>query len=154
MANSITLQFARGGEAEARLIEWFGHGRWSHVDAVLPDGRLLGARLAGGVAIRPANYLPLGTETLRVQRPCSDAQEGHFYVAAEKQVGKPYDFSAIAGFAAGRDWRLPDHWICSELAAAMLEEARMLPKLCAPDNKLTPDDLALVLSAVYPRSFA
>lgn len=34
------------------------------------------------------------------------------------QIGKPYDWSAIVGFLAWRDWNEPDSWYCSELAAA------------------------------------
>ena len=44
-----------------------------------------------------------------------------------RQVGKPYDWTAIAGFVLWRDWQDEDRWYCSELAASWMREggARM-----------------------------
>ena len=71
-----------------------------------------------------------------------------FYAFLKTQIGKPYDHSAILGFALDRDWRQSDSWFCSELVAAALEKAGYFSFcLAAPANKITPADLLLALSA-------
>lgn len=152
----ITLQFARGQGIGGKLIEWFDHGRYAHVDIVMEDGTLLGARndsmeslgvqIPAGVRIRPRSYLD-GIEKLQVWIPAPRPVSEKFYQFALAQVGKEYDSTAIAGFVAGRDWSQADAWFCSELVAAALMESGYIHKLAAPANKIAPDDLLLVVSA-------
>jgi hypothetical protein len=150
---AITLQFVGNDSLGSRLIEWYDHGQFSHVDTVLPDGSLLGARndvlgsIPAGVQIRPAGYV-VGDRMKRVAIPCSDIREQNYYDFVESQIGKPYDQLAIAAFCAGRDWRDESAWFCSELVAAGLEEALVVFPLTAPVNKIAPDDLLLLISAM------
>jgi len=150
----IKLQFVRGGGFSSSLIAWFSAGAFSHVDCVLPDGRLLGARSDAcggqppGVRIRPAGYEAWKQRVVMSMAPKDSASEMKFYSFLNDQLGKPYDRIAIIGFATGRDWRDPQEWFCSELAAAALETAGLLPALYTPANKVTPAALALVISAV------
>jgi hypothetical protein len=150
---AIVMQFAGSDSLTSRLIQWYDHGEFAHVDTVLPDGALLGARndvmdgYPAGVQIRGADYQQ-GYTLKRVTLPCTDAQEKAYYDFVMAQVGKQYDSTAIAAFAVGRDWRAPDSWFCSELNAAGLEESGVVPPLSAPVNKVAPDDLLLVLSAL------
>ena len=153
--SAIVLQFVEGSGFGAALIKYYDHGLYSHVDSVLPDGTLLGARddvigsIPSGVQIRPANYV--GSETvLRVTIPCTDAQEAAYYAFVRAQLGKPYDETSIAAFALGRDWRADDSWFCSELCAAGIEASGLVSPLSAPANKIAPDDLLLVISALVP----
>jgi hypothetical protein len=144
----ITLQFVTGGDLSSIAIEWFEHGEYSHVDCVMPDGMLCGARMVGGVAIRPADYLGSAT-TKRIAIPTTAGQEADYYAFLLAQVGKPYDMSDIFGFVSGRDWRQDDKWICSELQGAACETAKIFPwPLSTPTNKLTPSDLELALSVI------
>ena len=53
---AITLRFVTCSDPGSWAIRTFQRGWCSHVDSVMDDGRLLGARLDGGVAIRPPNY--------------------------------------------------------------------------------------------------
>lgn len=142
----ITLQFVACGDPASEAIKLFSRGWPSHVDAVLSDGSLLGARLDGGVAIRRPNYEPFD----RVQRIVLDtapALEGRFTDFLRQQLGKPYDKLAIAAFAVQRDWRQPDAWFCSELQAAALEACGFFPQpLANPANEITPRDLLLLVS--------
>ncbi len=143
----IRYQCVLGFGPVSNTIAWFSGGDFAHVDAVLSDGRLLGARLDNGVQIREPNYQKWAKKvvfTLPVT-PEKDAAWLSFLMA---QIGKPYDKTAIWGFAAGRDWREPDSWFCSELAAAALEQAGACPVLYTPANKITPSGFATVLSAV------
>lgn len=75
-------------------------------------------------------------------------KEAAFTAFLKEQLGKPYDHTAIWGFAAGRDWRQDDSWFCSELQTAALEIAGILPVVCTPTNKVTPATLAALFSAI------
>jgi hypothetical protein len=154
---SVQLQFVRGADLGAKLIEWFSHnGDWSHVDVVWPDGRLFGARsdqVGGarpGVQFRDPSYI--GTNrTQRVSIPLMAAEEKKFYDWLLAQEGKPYDIEGILSFVSGRDWQEPDSWFCSEMACAALVECSYFPHpLAAPSNKITPPDLLLLISVQTP----
>jgi hypothetical protein len=45
----IRLQFSTQASLVSRAIAFETHGWCSHVDTVMPDGRLLGAHMSGGV---------------------------------------------------------------------------------------------------------
>lgn len=151
---AITLQFVGGDDMLSRTIEWFSAGQLSHVDAVLPRGRLLGARLLGphgrGVQIRPPGYEPFARRIV-VTVPASAQQAATFHAWLRQQIGKPYDWRAIAGFFIARDWREEDSWFCSELIARGLEIAGVFRwPLYLPVSKITPVTLAVTLSAAVP----
>lgn len=152
----IVLQFSAQADLGSWAIREFERGvdggQWSHVDAELPDGSLLGARsdvvagIPAGVRIRPAGYAGWLAKR-RVVLSAADEIAAAFYEFNRDQIGKPYDDLAIAAFVAGRDWRSPDAWFCSELQGRALEVSRYLPHpLATPWNRLTPDGLFLVLS--------
>ena len=148
----IVMQFAGSSSLTSRLIQWFGHGNYAHVDTVMPDGMLVGARndvMAGypaGVQIRGSDYQK-GYTLKRVEIPCTDEQEKAYYDFVLNQVGKPYDSRAIAAFAAGADWTTKGAWFCSELCTAALQACGWLRELSEPASKIDPDSLLLVLSA-------
>ena len=154
----IYLQFVAGTDIGAHLIEWFGHSvPYSHVDTVLPDGRLLGARsdevggAPAGVQIRDPGYVGSNL-VLRIDVASSDEQAKIYYDFVRSQIGKPYDGEAILAFVAGRNWQDPEAWFCSELVAAGLEYSSIVLPLAAPTAKITPADLILILSAIVPVS--
>lgn len=153
---AIVLQFVGDNHSfGSLLIEWFDHGQFSHVDSVLPDGSLLGARsdvilgVPAGVQIRPASYVG-GEVTKLVSIPCPDPVADAYYAFIHSQIGKPYDKTAIAAFVFGRNWMESDSWFCSELCAAALVAAGFVHTLAAPCNKIAPDDLLLIVSAFVP----
>ena len=123
------------------------------MDAVLPSGYLLGARndrVGGkprGVQIRPPNYRTFA-EKVRFKVPATKAQEGAFYDFLYKQLGKPYDRSAIWGFVSGRNWRQEDAWFCSELITRAGEIAGILPWLYIASNKVNPGACCIAYSAI------
>jgi len=99
---TVTLQFVTCNDPGSWAIRTFQRGWCSHVDSVMDDGRLLGARLDGGVAIRPANYEKFS----RVERVVIGVPyyKEHAYLDFLKaQLGKPYDKLAIVAFAVNRD---------------------------------------------------
>lgn len=136
----------------SKAIARFSAGNLSHVDAEIED-ELLGARsdhVGGkppGVQLRPADYARAEL-IVRMELRSTPEQEGAFKRFLFEQLGKPYDHTAIWGFAAGRDWRSADSWFCSELQAAALEKACVFPtKLYLGANKVTPVSLALAVTA-------
>lgn len=150
----IQLQFLGGDSLSSRAIGWFSAGHLSHVDAVLPDGRLLGARsdkvgdTPPGVRIRPGTYAASCKRKAVFNLTASTTQTQAFYDFLQRQVGKEYDYEAILGFVFARDWRETDSWICSELIAAALEKSGVCPALYLAANKIAPVPLALTMSAL------
>jgi len=154
---SIALSFVRADGLSSAAIAYFGGGRWSHCDALLKDGRYLGARddaiqlpdgswISSGVRVRPPDYTPwVDQEVWRL--PCTLAQQLAFEDFLHAQVGKPYDSRAILGFVAGQDWRNPGAWFCAELLAAGLEKALGIT-FNLGTNKITPNALYLAVGAM------
>src|SRR5271155_1449933 len=109
----IKAQFVMGPGISSKLISWFSAGPFSHVDAVLPSGSLLGARsdqiggAPAGVQVRYPDY-DKWTKRVRMELETTRDETQKFYAFLNDQLGKPYDKTAILGFAAGRDWRDPN----------------------------------------------
>jgi uncharacterized protein YycO len=151
----IKIQFVCESAIASQTIAWFSQGHLSHVDAVLDNGDLVGARsdsVGGqlpGVRVRPPNYLEFSHRVVMAV-PAKATENVAFYSFLRSQLGKPYDKKAILGFLLNRDWREPDSWICSELMSAAMEAADILPKggLYLAANKITPVACALIASAV------
>lgn len=132
----ITLQFSTKTSLSSRLIRWATWSAFSHVDLVLPDGRLLGATARRGVSIR--NPEPVA----RLVRFTIDAPSAVIDVAST-QLGRPYDWSGILGWGLRRDWQEDDSWFCSELIAWAFDAAGC-PLLRARNSwRITPRDLLL-----------
>lgn len=148
----IQLQFVQGGGLSSQAIAWFSSGHFSHVDIVLPDSHLLGARSDAadgvkGVAIRRPDY-ELWRRKVIFTIPCTNGQASAAYEFARAQVGKPYDHTAILGFVFDRSWMDSDAWYCSELATRFVQKSGVLGDLYLAANKITPVAAALVMSAL------
>ena len=148
----ITLQFVRAPGLGSSLISAYERGWPSHVDAVLPDGRLLGARsdvLAGvpaGVQIRPADYEQV-SETRRIILTADAQTQLKFWAFLQSKIGAPYDTQAIFAFPFNQDWGSPDSFICSGLQAAALAASGWFPRpLPLPHDMVTPWELLLCLT--------
>lgn len=145
----ITLRFVTCNDPISAGIRAAEYGFWaSHVEAVMPDGTLLGAHYDGGVEARAANY-DLGeySKDLHVALPADDAMTDAFHVFLKSQIGKPYDVEAIMAFVMRRDWQAPDSWFCSELQAAALVHCGWFASPLATEfNHITPRDLLLIVS--------
>lgn len=156
---AVEIQFVRPADPISSAIAWMGSSPFSHVDAVIPHdcdwaqpGWLLGARNdhvggGSGVRVRPPGYHKWA-ERVRFYVPATPAQEGAFYSFLRKQLGKPYDRTAIWGFVSGRNWRDDDAWFCSELITRAGEMAGILPWLYIAANKVSPGSCCIAYSAI------
>lgn len=161
----IRLQFVLGADFSSRLIAWYGngYGGYSHVDAVLPDGSLAGARddvidpitpgwtggaIPSGFHIRPPFYEKWKARDV-ISLPSTTAQEAAWEAWLRQQVGAPYDTGAIWGFALGRQDHDAGHWICSAAQTQALEQASLLPHIVSPPtSQITPNSLRLMVLAI------
>lgn len=148
----LTAQFVGTRGFVSRMVEWKGAGRYSHVDLVMPNENLLGARSdrtggkPSGVQVRPPNYEAFDPVT-RIDINVFKNQEDRFWSFAMAQVGKPYDRLSILGFMINRDWMQTDSWICSELAMAAYASAGIFNHpLAVPNNKIDPSTAFAILS--------
>ena len=152
---TITLQFVGNDNFIDDVIELKGGGKYDHVDIVLEDGTLLGARnehLLGvppGVQIRPAAY-DKWANVAHIVIPLSDEQYAQFMAFARAQIGLPYDMTAILGFVVNRNWQRSGSWFCSELVMAAANAVTGLFKfpVATPVNKIDPVTAFTVLSTV------
>lgn len=146
----ITLRFVTDGTPVSAGIRAFEYGFWaSHVEALMPDGTLLGAHYDGGVMARPHDY-DAGRFTREEYREiaASPDETARFHDFLRAQIGKPYDVTAIAAFVLGRDWREQDSWFCSELIGAALAECGYFAhELATSFNHITPRDVLLIVSS-------
>lgn len=152
--SAIRLQYSTESGIGSALIRWWTDSRWSHVDAVLPDGSLLGARpdypVGGqtGVQIRPANYAAFtGRLVVQVETPRADA----FYNVLRRQIGKPYDTAGVLDFVFDQDGNVltPHGFFCDALMIAPAEWVRVFPhRLAVPFRKIAPGASLLAFSAL------
>jgi len=161
--SGLRLQFVCGQELSSRLIAWYGngYGGFSHVDAVMPDGSLLGARddaiyvegrdgdwsrIAPGVRLRPPEYETWARKAV-IQIPCSPANANRWEEFLRGQIGQPYDSGSIWGFVLGIRSHQTGHWICSALQSAALQDIGLMGRTTVPTNQITPDALYLLATA-------
>lgn len=145
----LTIRFVTCRDAVSAGIRAFEYGFWaSHVEALMPDGTLLGAHYDGGVAARPHDYdKGQFIREMYVSIPVDDAIAARFDAFLRAQLGKPYDVEAIAGIVAQRNWQESGAWICSELIAAALSDCGYFPAHLATEfNHVTPRDVLLIIS--------
>lgn len=111
---------------------------FSHVDAVLPDGRLLGATFKKGVHVHHTKYSSIKRFKINFD---NDIQVEAFYEFLRQQIGKKYDVLSLFGFILrNRKWHEEEKWFCSELIAAAAEYAGV-QLVRYQTNRVTPMDI-------------
>lgn len=139
----MIIQFSAQRLIGSAAIRYFTWSPYSHVDFVLPNGMLLGARAARGVALySPAEWQASRVATYSVAT--NIRQQEAILRAARSQIGKPYDWGGVLGIALrSRRWQADDSWFCSELVTWAFEQAGV-PLLRTTDAwRITPRDLLL-----------
>jgi hypothetical protein len=151
----IELQFVLGSGLSSQLIAWWGsgYGGYSHVDSVLKDGSLIGARSDNpgghgrGVRRRPPNY-EKWKRVYRIALPCTDQQYNDWETYLISQVGDAYDEADIVGLLIGRKLSATGHWICSRLAYKALQVANKLYPSVFDSTQITPNTLLACCGSV------
>ena len=134
----VVLQFSSEPKLHSALIRWFTNSKFSHVDFVMPDGKLMGARFRGGVQIRPKDYTTFtNIERYAVYTDKADA----IYAYAQSKIGTPYDFEALFAFAFNKNWENDNKLFCSNFTAISFKEGGLLSLNPDADVKrITPND--------------
>lgn len=152
---SIRLQFVLGAGISSRLIAWYGqgYGGYSHVDAVLPSGELLGARSdqvggkPAGVQIRPQNYERWVNRRV-LTLPCDPVTAYRWEKRLHSQIGCGYDSADILGFILGKPMWQPGNWICSAYQLDTMRTVNVLPVTELTPQQCPPNMLKAMFEAV------
>jgi uncharacterized protein YycO len=155
----MKLQFVATNTLPSEIITFYedpNRKTFSHVDFLMADGNLLGARaskigkIPAGVQIRPPNY-ELFIKRFIVDIPATEQVNDQFLSFMVSKIGSPYDHKAIFGFALPGYWHEKGAFICSALISAALKDCKIF---CSPlfkdDWEIDPDQLLLILSAMFP----
>lgn len=126
-------------------IRYWTDSGYSHVDLALPDGTFLGARLNGGVRIRPANYV-IPSKQLYLGKEFSPEVEQKMLDYAKSKIGIPYDWRNIMAFGFDQDYHSSKHgYICSVFVFDVLNTFGYPPIRVDYSNQCTPADLTFSL---------
>ncbi|MDP3425508.1 MAG: hypothetical protein Q8S32_17340 [Burkholderiaceae bacterium] len=119
--STISLLFCNSPDFVSRAIRVFTWSRWSHVAMI--DGYCAIEALPGeGVIVTETQEVLMRSREFElVELPCRNPAAVR--AAASSQVGRPYDWTAIAGLALRRNWQEDDAWFCTELIAWAFEQA-------------------------------
>ena len=117
---TLRLVFTAGTGVAGAVIRLGTWSRAAHVGGWLDDGRILDATPSAGVS---AHFGISGRVVGIFEVNCPSDVSRAAVAFATEQLGQPYDWTAIAGFFARRDWRAPGRWFCMELWLAAFEAA-------------------------------
>lgn len=95
-----------------KLIRFWTRGKFSHAGIVLND------RLGVEATIRGVKVVKLPKEHVTLMRAAEPLTQSEIRIMRAfliKELGKPYDFWAIAGFIFFKRWQHPHKWQCFEL---------------------------------------
>lgn len=111
--------FVTSDRVSSRLIRAADGGPASHCGVLLPSGGVLDSTFThGGVRVRSLLDF-LADHRLVADIPLALPDPDAALAWGLAQVGKPYDWTALAGMALWRDWQQDDAWYCSENLAGL-----------------------------------
>lgn len=137
----ITLLYSRRHHPGSYLIRGVTWGEWSHVEILLPGGRLLGAAFSEGVNDNHTidDRLQIASAAAKVTYP---GDLGRAMAWASPLIGvTPYDNLGVVGLGFHRDWESEDAYWCSEWAGKFLKEGGFEPFRSKSIKRLTPEHL-------------
>lgn len=116
MNREMYFVFMRTPTLGSLVIQGATWSPWSHVACVLANKRVIESTAAHkGVRETTLDAVLVRASAFQFGHTTVTAEAERFLLA---QVGKPYDWTALAGIYLHRDWQQDDAWFCSELAAA------------------------------------
>lgn len=114
----VYFRVVSGTGLDSWLVKHTTRSEFSHAEFVLPESKQAFGAYLDGVSFRPLDYAHFDREVWFTAPRIDEA-----LCWAVKQNGKKYDFSAIVGIFADRDWRDCNKFFCSELVALAFERA-------------------------------
>lgn len=112
---AVPVIFSRSRSLGSLLLRGFLWSRWSHCGIVDGD-RVVEAVSGRGVIVTPLVEFKARASDWEILDVPTD-QPDAVLRAAYRQIGKPYDWAGVMGFAFRRCWQDDDSWFCSELIA-------------------------------------
>lgn len=148
----LYIRFVRDPGMISSFICYYTWGEWSHVEFVFESG-YLGARLSGGVRVRPYDYVtPVKQEFRYLTLSAEDYNNAVSFLYS--QVGKPYDWQAILGLGIRNDFfTYGKSWFCSELVQAGSQAAKTPLLNTEHVDRITPRDVGLSTVAITDSNF-
>lgn len=133
---SIKVIFARSPKPFSLAIRLFTWSHWSHVAVIMPDEKTVIEAVGGkGVVETHINeFKRRYVEYKSCHLPVMDRREA--YRTLRRELGKPYDMTAIYSMVFRRNWQETDSWFCSELVAHASGLFRQ-----ESTKRITPEDL-------------
>lgn len=117
------------------LIRAVTRSPWSHV-GFYKDGKFLSAQ---GDGVKQRGHDKYSALLLATAPGIDEAYEW-----ALTQIGKPYDYWALAGLTLNRNWRDASAWYCAELVRAAFEHSpSVLFNPIFPANRPYPNELLI-----------
>lgn len=117
----IQLMFSTTHYPFSGLIRAATWSRWSHVALVAGHHVIEAVALEGVRQVSKAYAIERASAYSLVDLSARNPQA--IIDAARSQLGKPYDWTAIAALGLRRDWQEDDAWFCSELVAWAADQA-------------------------------
>lgn len=139
------IRFINTGDFVSDGIDFVTNSLIDHTEIETEIGTYIGARDAGGVEERAADYC-IPTWERRYSIPCTDEQLAQIMFYARSKIGTKYDFTDIVGLLFhDRQLNSPDKLICSTfvLSSAQAGGLGMLNVLPEFDYLITPETLHL-----------
>lgn len=116
---TLPIIFGRSYKPISLAIQARTNCRWSHVGAIMPDGRIVEAVGGQGVVITSMrDFKKRYRETLTRHATCKNTELA--YALLDLQIGKPYDNDAFWGVAFGTGWDDLCAYQCAELIGSAL----------------------------------
>lgn len=132
----IDVIFSRSRHPASYAIRAFTWSRWSHVAAIMPgEHEVIESLSKKGVVVSPLwDFKERYPEFYTARVPVRSRRAAYLFL--RKQLGKPYDMTAILSMPLRRDWQETDSWFCSELVAGAMN-------LYRKDyvKRITPEDI-------------
>ena len=117
----IQLLFSTTRHPFSALLRAATWSRWSHVSLVAGPHVIEATALEGVRQVSKAYAISRASDYCLVDLPARCPQA--IIDAARSQIGKPYDWTAIAGLSLHRNWQEDDSWFCSELVTWAADQA-------------------------------
>lgn len=137
----IKILFGCGQLPGALAIRGYTWSDWSHTALLFDEPSFLdtpeiieAVAFKGVIRSELTEFINRYKYVAYVSIDVTETEYKHALDSARSQLGKGYDYFAIAGILFRRDWHRPNRWICSELCPWVLEEIGR--PIIRVDNKL------------------